>query len=109
MQEGIGGHWQLLAVKAVMEGLATTAFVSMLGWGALLAALPVLAWQGTLTLLAQWLATQLTFPGAVESLEVMSGLLTFTLALLVFEVRRVPVANYLPALLFAPLFTWLFG
>jgi hypothetical protein len=108
LQDGLSGHWQLLAVKAVMEGLATVAFVPMLGWGVVLAALPVFAWLGTLSLLGQWLAAQLTFPGAVESLEVMSGLLCFTLALLVFEVRRVPVTNYLPALLFAPLLTWLF-
>jgi uncharacterized membrane protein YqgA involved in biofilm formation len=35
------------------------------------------------------------------------GLLIFCVALLIFEVRKVPVTDYLPSLFFAPLLTFL--
>ena len=36
------------------------------------------------------------------------GLLIFCVSLLIFEIRKVPVTDYLPSLIFAPLLTWLF-
>jgi len=36
-----------------------------------------------------------------------AGLLIFSVALLILEVRRVEVADYLPSLFFAPLLAWL--
>ncbi len=51
VQDGLSGYYYPLAIKAVMDGLATMGFVSLFGWGVLLAAVPVLAFQGTITLL----------------------------------------------------------
>jgi len=50
VQDGLSGYYYPLAIKAVMDGLATLGFVLLFGWGVMLAALPVLALQGTITL-----------------------------------------------------------
>jgi len=109
LQDGLSGYYYPLAVKAVMDGLGTMGFALLFGWGVLLAALPVLAFQGTITLAcAQYLRPFLEAQGLVDSVNAVGGLLVFCVALLIFELKRIEVADYLPALIFAPLLTWLF-
>jgi uncharacterized membrane protein YqgA involved in biofilm formation len=97
-----------LAIKALMDGLATMSFAAMFGWGVVLSAVPVLVFQGTITLAcAHSLAPFLQAHGLTDSVNATGGLLIFCVALLIFEIRKVPVTDYLPSLLFAPLLTWL--
>lgn len=97
-----------LAIKAVMDGLAAMSFAMMFGWGVILSAVPVLVFQGTITLVcARSLAPFLHTHGLTDSIYATGGLLIFCVALLIFEVRKVPVTDYLPSLVFAPMLTWL--
>jgi uncharacterized membrane protein YqgA involved in biofilm formation len=97
-----------LAIKAMMDGLATLTFAAMFGWGVILSAVPVLVFQGTITLLsAKVLAPFLEAHGLTDSVNASGGLLIFCVALSLFEIRKVPVTDYLPSLIFAPLLTWL--
>ena len=97
-----------LAIKAVMDGLAAMAFASMFGWGVILSAVPVLVFQGTITLVcAHSLAPFLEAHHLSDSVNATGGLLIFCVSLLIFEVRKVHVTDYLPSLFFAPLLTWL--
>jgi uncharacterized membrane protein YqgA involved in biofilm formation len=97
-----------LAIKAVMDGLAAMSFAAMFGGGVILSAVPVLVFQGTITLVcAHSLAPFLQARGLTDSVNATGGLLIFCVALLIFEVRKVPVTDYLPSLVFAPLLTWL--
>lgn len=96
-----------LAIKAVMDGLATMAFAAIFGWGVILSAVPVLVFQGTITLVsARSLAPFLEARGLADSVNATGGLLIFCVALLIFEVRKVHIADYLPSLVFAPVLTW---
>jgi uncharacterized protein len=98
-----------LAIKAVMDGLATMSFAALFGWGVILSAVPVLVFQGTITLVcAHSLAPFLQAHSLADSVNATGGLLIFCVALLIFEVRKVPVTDYLPSLVFAPVLTWLF-
>lgn len=101
-------YYYPLAIKAVMDGLAAMAFAAMFGWGVVLSAVPVLVFQGTITLVcAHSLAPFLDARGLSDSVNATGGLLIFCVALLIFEVRKVHVTDYLPSLFFAPLLTWL--
>jgi len=96
-----------LAIKAVVDGLATMTFAAIFGWGVILSAVPVLVFQGTITLVcAKSLAPFLEARGLADSVNATGGLLIFCVALLIFEMRKVHVTNYLPSLVFAPLLTW---
>ncbi len=111
VQDGLSGYFYPLAVKAVMEGLAALGFVSLFGWGVVLAALPVLAFQGSITLAcSQWLGPFLQthgLHGLVNSVNAAGGLLVFSVALVIFGVKKIELADYLPSLAVAPLITWL--
>jgi uncharacterized membrane protein YqgA involved in biofilm formation len=107
VSEGLSGHWQPLAIKAVMDGLATMGFVSIFGWGAMLSALPVFAYQGTITLCVQHLAPFLRNHALLDSVNATGGMLVFCVALVILELKKIELADYLPSLAFAPLITWL--
>lgn len=93
-----------------MDGLATWGFVSIFGWGVLLAALPVLALQGTITLgCAEFLKPFLEAHNLLEPLNATSGMLIFSVALVVLELKKIELADYLPSLFFAPLIAWICG
>lgn len=106
LQDGLRGDWSVLGIKAVMDGLATVGFVAAFGRGAILAAVPVFVYQGTLTLLARWGEPYLQNQMLIDSIGATGGMLVFTIALVVMELKRVELANYLPALAIAPLLTW---
>ena len=108
LKDGFQGDYRVLAVKAAMDGLSTMAFAATFGWGVILSAIPVVAYQGTITLLAgglaPWLLKQTDL---LDAISAAGGLMVFSIALVIFELKKVELANYLPALVYAPLFTWL--
>jgi len=106
IQDGLDGKWQTLGVKAVMDGLATMAFVGTFGWGAILSVVPVVAYQGTITLAAKLVAPHLQNQAILDSLNATGGLLVFCVALIILELKKVELADYLPSLIYAPLLTW---
>lgn len=109
LQDGLTspGYFYPLAIKGVIDGLAAMGLVRLFGWGVMLAALPVLAFQGTLTLCAQSLEPFLRLHGLADSINATGGLLVFCVALVMLNLKRIELADYLPSLLFAPLLTWL--
>ena len=107
LEEGLTGNCKPLAVKAAMDGLATMAFVTLFGWSVLLSVIPLIAWQGTLALLAQMAQPWLENHSLLDPVNATAGLLVFCVALIVLDLKKVELADYLPGLLFAPLLAWL--
>jgi uncharacterized protein len=105
--EGSLGYFWPLVAKAVMDGVAAFSLAASFRWGVAAAALPVLAWQGTLSLCATTLAPWLRDHALLDSLGACCGLLVTISALIIFEFKKVELANYLPGLVLGPLFTWL--
>lgn len=109
LQEGLRQDPTILLIKAAMDGLAALAFVRVFGAGVMLSALPVLAYQGTLTLSARALRPLLENPAMLDGISAVGGLLVASTSLIILEVRKVPLADYLPALVFGPLLWRLLG
>jgi uncharacterized protein len=110
IQEGISSPPYIypLAAKALMDGLATMGFALLFGRGVLLAALPVLAFQGTITLLCERIAEPfLRFHHLVDPVNATGGLLVFCVALVLLGLKRIELADYLPSVVVAPLLAWL--
>ena len=107
--DGLQSYFYLLLLKAVMDGLATMTFVKMFRWQVALSALPVFFFFNGIALAVRlgirpWLDAQ----GLLGSVGVADGLVVCSVALVIFEIRRVELANYLPALVIAPVLThWL--
>lgn len=107
LQDGLTGNYETLAVKSAMDGLATMAFAKTFGWGVMLASIPVFTYQGTISLFAHALEPYLRNEALLGSINATGGLLVCSLSLVILELKKVPLADYLPSLLIAPLLTWL--
>lgn len=108
LQNGLQADWRVLLIKAIMDAMATFALVRSLGAGVLASALPVLAYQGTWTLLAQGLANSETTAAIAASLYVLSGVLTIFVSLVVLQVQRVELAKYWTSLPVVAVLAWWF-
>jgi len=106
LQDGFTNNFKTLVVKSVMDGLATMAFVTTFGWGAILSIIPMIACQGTLALLARLAQPWLSQHALLDSINATAGLLVFCIALIILELKKIELADYLPSLLFAPLLAW---
>lgn len=96
-----------LAIKGLMDGLAMMGFVVMFGFGALLSALPVFVFLGTITMVTHVYLEPLLARPIIEAIHAVGGLVICTVGVVIFEIRRVQLADYLPALIIAPLLAWI--
>jgi uncharacterized membrane protein YqgA involved in biofilm formation len=103
LQDGLLNDPRTLVLKAAMDGLAAIAFVKVFGAGVIFAALPVLAYQGTLTLLARYVHPMVNHAAVFDGLNAVGGLLVAMTSLLILDVRKIALADYLPALVLGPL------
>jgi uncharacterized protein len=103
IQDGLTGNFQLLAVKSVLDGFASLAFASSLGIGVLFSALPILFYQGAITLLAAQIEPMVSQAMMTEMTATGGVILTAIAISSLLEIRHIRVGNFLPALLVAPL------
>ena len=111
IQDGLTGDFNLLAVKSTLDGFAALAFSSTLGIGVGFAAIPILIYQGAITLLAHQMQSIMTQPMIAE-MTATGGVMLVGIAISgLLELRKIRVGNFLPALVVAPLMvavlTWI--
>ncbi len=106
IQDGLSGDSSLLIVKSVLDGFAALAFASVLGMGVTFSAVVVLVVQGSLTL-GSSLFSEILTEGMVSELTATGGVIMLGIAVHMLELKKLRLANYLPALLFAPLIVWI--
>lgn len=114
IQDGMGlaSGFQFLAIKSVLDGFAAAAFASTFGIGVMFTIITLLVVQGGLALLGSLLITLMSDPTAVgaigsspmvNEMTAVGGLLLMGLSLILLDVKKPRVANFLPALAIAPL------
>ncbi len=112
IQDGLRGDFQVLAVKSVLDAFASMAFASSLGIGVLFSVIPLLIYQGGITLLAAQVQSVVTTSMMTE-MSAVGGLILLALAISsLLEIKHIRAGNYLPALIIAPSLVWvlsLFG
>lgn len=106
LNEGLGNGAEQLLLKSVLDGFASLAFAASFGIGVMASALSVGVVQGTLTILGMLIGSVLPEPHLV-AITATGGLVLVGVALRLLDLKRIPVADLLPALLVAPLLTQL--
>ncbi|MDT3698022.1 MAG: DUF554 domain-containing protein [Thermincola sp.] len=97
IQEGISGDPGILLLKSVLDGVSAIIFASTLGLGVAFSALPVLIYQGSISLLAQYLQDVLT-PSVITEMTTTGGVLIMAIGLRILEIKDIKVGNLLPAI-----------
>lgn len=100
LQDGLRGDYSILLTKSGLDGIASVVFASTLGIGVLFSAIPVLAYQGSITIAASLLEPYLR-TAIVNEMTATGGLLILGIALNILQVTKIKVGNMLPAILVA--------
>jgi len=107
IQEGTGGSPDLLMTKSLMDGFSSILLASAFGVGVLVSAIPLLLFQGGITLLAMYAGTFFT-PEIIQGLTSVGGILLIGLGINILEIKRLRILNMIPALLIVAFLLWLF-
>lgn len=104
IQDGMGlpAGFQQLAIKSTLDGFAALAFAASFGLGVLFSIVTILLVQGGLALAGSLAGNFMTLP-MIDEMTAVGGIVLMGLALVLLDVKKPRVANFLPALLIAPL------
>ena len=105
IQDGTIGDATLLYAKSVLDGFAALALAAGLGVGVLFAALTVLIVQGGITAAGAGLA-DITSSVVINEMSATGGVLILGIGLYLLDIKRLPLANFLPALVYIVPLTW---
>lgn len=100
IQDGILGDYSTLAVKSVLDLIIIAVMTSSLGKGCAFSAIPVLVFEGSITLLAKIVSPVMT-DMAIAYLALIGSTLIFCVGVNLVWGKTIRVANMLPAVILA--------
>lgn len=102
------GQPHVLYVKAMLDGIGSIVLASTLGAGVALSALPLVLYQGGITLAAGAVAPYLTLP-VLATLTATGGLLIAAIGIDLMGIKRLPIGNMLPGVFTAAAMAYFLG
>lgn len=106
IQSGLTGNHEILFSKALLDGIMSVTMAASLGVGVVFSSLSVLIYQGSITLLAQFVQSLLS-DVVITEMTAVGGTLIMAMGLNFLEIKRVKVGNMLPAI-FLPIIYFVF-
>lgn len=107
-EEGLGEPPNLLITKGVMDGFSSIALSAAFGIGVLFSVIPLVIYQGGLTVFAAYLAPILN-EAMINELGAVGGVMIVGIGITILEIKELPIINLLPALVISPLLVWYFA
>ena len=105
LQSGLTGNYEMLFTKSILDGVASILFAASLGVGVIFSAVFVFVYQGSITLLAQFIAPYLS-DIVIAEMTCIGSLLIIGLGLNMLNVTKLKIMNYIPAI-FLPIIIYL--
>lgn len=97
LQSGLTGNHETLFAKSTIDGVAAIIFASTLGAGVLLSAGLLFVYQGSITLLAQFVEPFLTEP-VIAEMNCVGNVIIIGVALNMLGISKFKVMNLVPAI-----------
>ena len=107
-EEGLGHYPSLLIAKGLIDGLTSVALSASLGFGVIFASVPVLLYQGALTLAAHWVQPFMS-AAAVMEMSATGGLMLMAIGINLLGLMKIRAMNMLPGLVIAVVLSQFFG
>ncbi len=106
LEEGMNNDSTLLITKSVMDGFSSIALASAFGIGVAFSVIPMLIFQGGLTLLALYFGEFIDII-IINELTAVGGILLIGLGINILDIKKIKVFNLIPALFIAVLLAWI--
>ena len=109
LEDGLRGDPSLLYLKSAMDGIFTIALTASFGKGVVFSAIPILLYQGGITLAAYPLRPVMT-TDVLDAISLTGGVLIFCVGWnILWREKKIRVANLLPSLAVAIVWTLVKG
>jgi len=99
---GLAVGFQQIAIKSVLDLFAAMAFAASFGVGVMFSVVTIFIVQGGLSLLGAVAGNVMTTP-MINEMTGVGGIMLMGLSLILLDVKKPRMANFLPALILAPL------
>lgn len=107
IQGGLYSDHQMLIIKSILDGFIALSFASSMGVGVSFSAIPVLVYQGAITLLAGQLKP-LTTGVMMSEMTAVGGLVLMAVGVSsVLNMYKIRVGSFIPALFTTPLLVYI--
>jgi uncharacterized membrane protein YqgA involved in biofilm formation len=103
LEEGLQQKRELLYVKSILDGFSSIALASTYGVGVLFSIIPMLLFQGGITIMAFRLKRVFN-QTVMDCLSSVGGILIIGIAFLLLDIADIRLENLLPSLLMAVIF-----
>ncbi|MBQ8575118.1 MAG: DUF554 domain-containing protein [Clostridia bacterium] len=107
LNAGLLGDNQMLYTKSLLDLISGTMIAASCGIGVVFSAIPILVFQGGIVLLAELLSGILT-TSAINEMTCVGSVIIIALGLNLVGISKFKVANFMPAIVLAPLVCMLF-
>ena len=107
IEEGLGGLPNLLVAKSILDGFSSIVLAATLGMGVLFSFIPLLIYQGGLTLLASNIQNILT-EIIINEITAVGGILLLGLGITLLDIKKIKVINMIPSMILAGILSYLF-
>ncbi|MHA2347065.1 MAG: DUF554 domain-containing protein [Candidatus Hodarchaeales archaeon] len=104
IKDGIDQKIDLLLIKSGLDGVMSIILSASLGIGVVFSIIPIIIYQGSITLLALFLGQSLS-TSIQGMISVVGGILILALGLRILEIKDIPVGNMTPSILLVIPFT----
>jgi len=108
IEEGLGGEPNLLLAKSVLDGVSSIALAAAMGFGVAFSVIPLLIYQGGLTLLAAYFGDYFA-SHIIDELTAVGGLMLIGLGINILEIKQIKILNMLPALIVIVILAYFFA
>ena len=105
IEEGISGKKELLLIKSLLDGITSIALASSFGIGVLFSVIPLLIFQGGITILAKQ-AQKFFNEKMVQALSATGGLLIVALSINILQLGKLAIENLLPSIVVIGVLVW---
>ncbi|MCK4754170.1 MAG: DUF554 family protein, partial [Calditrichia bacterium] len=102
INDGLRGDINLLAIKSVLDGFTALALTTTFGIGVIFSVFTIILIQGGITFSAV-LIDQFFNEMMINEMTAVGGVLIVGIGFILLDLKKIKVATFLPALVFAPI------
>lgn len=107
IQSGLFGNHTSLYIKSLLDGVISLVLASTMGIGVAFSAIPVFLYQGSITVLAEFMSS-IMVEEAVLNLSGVGGIIVMGIGLNLLKITNIKLMNMVPALIFPIIYFLIF-